>query len=177
MKKLKKPLVFLMILTIISSMFVPIMATASSVSETTLNIRTSTKYKYMNNWAYPNSRNGIHLATVAEGKYKGEPAYCIEFGKDMGDDGQFENIKDIDKVPTWEEFNANQKSGITRATIYGYPNFTYGVSAELLRLLRSLLYGNIRKDTEHQQTEITLLPVLTAQIQRLIMQSRMPVLM
>lgn len=130
MKKLKKPLVFFMILTIISSMFVPIMATASSVSETTLNIRTSTKYKYMNNWAYPNSRNGIHLATVAEGKYKGEPAYCIEFGKDMGDDGQFENIKDIDKVPTWEEFNANQKSGITRATIYGYPNFTYGVSAE-----------------------------------------------
>lgn len=130
MKKLKKPLVFLMILTIISSMLVPIMATASSVSETTLNIRTSTKYKYMNNWAYPNSRNGIHLATVAEGKYKGEPAYCIEFGKDMGDDGQFENIKDIDKVPTWEEFNANQKSGITRATIYGYPNFTYGVSAE-----------------------------------------------
>lgn len=130
MKKLKKPLVFLMILTIISSMFVPIMATASSVSETTLNIRTSTKYKYMNNWAYPNGRNGIHLATVAEGKYKGEPAYCIEFGKDMGDDGQFENIKDIDKVPTWEEFNANQKSGITRATIYGYPNFTYGVSAE-----------------------------------------------
>lgn len=130
MKKLKKPLVFLMILTIISSMFVPIMATASSVSETTLNIRTSTKYKYMNNWACPNSRNGIHLATVAEGKYKGEPAYCIEFGKDMGDDGQFENIKDIDKVPTWEEFNANQKSGITRATIYGYPNFTYGVSAE-----------------------------------------------
>lgn len=130
MKKLKKPLVFLMILTIISSMFVPIMATASSVSETTLNIRTSTKYKYMNNWAYPNSRNGIHLATVAEGKYKGEPAYCIEFGKDMGDDGQFENIKDIDKVPTWEEFNANQKSGITRATIYGYPNFTYGVSSE-----------------------------------------------
>lgn len=130
MKKLKKPLVFLMILTIISSMFVPIMATASSVSETTLNIRTSTKYKYMNNWAYPNSRNGIHLATVAEGKYKGEPAYCIEFGKDMGDDGQFENIKDIDKIPTWEEFNANQKSGITRATIYGYPNFTYGVSAE-----------------------------------------------
>ena len=134
MKKLKKPLVFLMILTIISSMFVPIMATASSVSETTLNIRTSTKYKYMNNWAYPNSRNGIHLATVAESKYKGEPAYCIEFGKDMGDDGQFENIKDIDKVPTWEEFNANQKSGITRATIYGYPNFTYGVSAEAAKV-------------------------------------------
>ena len=130
MKKLRKPIIFLMILTIISSMFVPIAASAASVSETRLNIRTSTKYKYMNNWAYPNSRNGIHLATVAEGKYKGEPAYCIEFGKDMGDDGQYETIKDIDKVPAWEEFNANQKSGITRATIYGYPNFTYGVSAE-----------------------------------------------
>lgn len=130
MKKLKKPIILLMILTIISSMFVPMLASAASVTDTTLHIRTSTKYKYMNNWAYPNNRNGIHLATVAEGKYKGEPAYCIEFGKDMGDDGQYENIKDIDKVPAWKEFNASQKSGITRATIYGYPNFTYGVSAE-----------------------------------------------
>ena len=130
MKKLRKQIVFLMILTIISSMFVPITASAASVSETRLSIRTSTKYKYMNNWAYPNNRNGIHLATVAEGKYKGEPAYCIEFGKDMGDDGQYENIKDIDKVPAWEEFNASQKAGITRATIYGFPNFTYGVSDE-----------------------------------------------
>ncbi len=130
MKKLKKPIVLLMIFAIISSMLLPIAANASSVSDTRLNIRTSTKYKYMNNWAYPNNRNGIHLATVAEGKYKGEPAYCIEFGKDMGDDGQYENIKDIEKVPAWGEFNASQKSGITRATIYGYPNFTYGVSAE-----------------------------------------------
>ena len=130
MKKLKKPIILLMIFTIISSMLLPIAANASSVSDTRLNIRTSTKYKYMNNWAYPNNRNGIHLATVAEGKYKGEPAYCIEFGKDMGDDGQYENIKDIEKVPAWGEFNASQKSGITRATIYGYPNFTYGVSAE-----------------------------------------------
>lgn len=130
MKKLKKTIILLMILTIISSMFVPMWASAASVTDTTLHIRTSTKYKYMNNWAYPNNRNGIHLATVAEGKYKGEPAYCIEFGKDMGDDGQYENIKDIDKVPAWKEFNASQKSGITRATIYGYPNFTYGVSAE-----------------------------------------------
>ncbi len=130
MKKLKKPIILLMIFTIISSMLLPIAANASSVSDTRLNIKTSTKYKYMNNWAYPNNRNGIHLATVAEGKYKGEPAYCIEFGKDMGDDGQYENIKDIEKVPAWGEFNASQKSGITRATIYGYPNFTYGVSAE-----------------------------------------------
>ena len=68
MKKLKKPIILLMIFTIISSMLLPIAANASSVSDTRLNIRTSTKYKYMNNWAYPNNRNGIHLATVAEGK-------------------------------------------------------------------------------------------------------------
>ncbi len=130
MKRLKKSIAWLMILTIISSMFVPMTASAATVSSTKLNIRTSTKYKYMNNWAYPNSRNGIHLATVAEGNYKGEPAYCIEFGKDMGDNGQSETVMDIDKVPAWEEFNANQKAGITRATIYGYPNFNYGVSDE-----------------------------------------------
>lgn len=84
----------------------------------------------MNNWAYPNSRNGVHLATVANGTYKGEVAYCIEFGKTMGDDGQEETVTDIEDVPVWSDFNSTQKNGITRATIYGYPNFDYGVSDE-----------------------------------------------
>lgn len=139
MKQSKKLMCILLSLIITLSAFLPcVSALAATVEEcklsirtsTKLNIRTSTKYKYMNNWAYPNSRNGIHLATVAEGNYKGEPAYCIEFGKDMGDNGQSETVMDIDKVPAWEEFNANQKAGITRATIYGYPNFNYGVSDE-----------------------------------------------
>src|SRR5699024_7001622 len=87
-------------------------------------------YKYMNNWAYPNARNGIHLATVADGEHKGEVAYCIEFGKDMGETGQEETITDITDVPAWQKMNTNQRNGITRATIYGYPNFNYGVSNE-----------------------------------------------
>ncbi len=131
MKQSKKLMCILLSLIITLSAFLPcVSALAATVEECKLSIRTSTKYKYMNNWAYPNSRNGIHLATVAEGNYKGEPAYCIEFGKDMGDNGQSETVMDIDKVPAWEEFNANQKAGITRATIYGYPNFNYGVSDE-----------------------------------------------
>lgn len=134
-KKFNKPIVAVMLITAIifsmcSQLFTPMLATAATVEKTKLHIRTSTNYKYMNNWAYPNERHGIHLATVAEGDLKGEPVYCIEFGKDMGDDGQTETVMDIEKVPAWEEFNATQKNGITRATIYGYPNYNYGVSNE-----------------------------------------------
>lgn len=121
--------VFLALLILFSTMM-PAMASYAASIQCKLNIRTSTNYKYMNNWAYPNARNGIHLATVADGEHKGEVAYCIEFGKDMGDNGQEETITDIEKVPAWDKFNATQKAGITRATIYGYPNFTYGVSNE-----------------------------------------------
>lgn len=121
--------VFLALLILFSTMM-PAMASYAASIQCKLNIRTSTNYKYMNNWAYPNARNGIHLATVADGEHKGEVAYCIEFGKDMGDNGQKETITDIEKVPAWDKFNATQKAGITRATIYGYPNFTYGVSNE-----------------------------------------------
>ncbi len=126
-KYMKQSIMLLLILSILSSVLVPTVAFGASAR---LSIRTSTNYKYMNNWGYPNSRNGIHLATVSEGANKGKPAYCIEFGKVMGDDGQFENETSIFDVPAWRSFKEEQRSGIKRATIYGYPNYTYGVSAE-----------------------------------------------
>lgn len=110
--------------------FMPAFGAYAAVEKCTLNIRTSSKYKYMNNWAYPNARNGIHLATVADGLHKGEIVYCIEFGKDMSETGQEETITDIVDVPAWQKMNTSQRNGITRATIYGYPNFNYGVSNE-----------------------------------------------
>lgn len=110
--------------------FMPALSAYAAVEKCTLNIRTSSKYEYMNNWAYPNRRNGIHLATVADGSHKGKIVYCIEFGKDMGETGQEETITDIVDVPAWQKMNTSQRNGITRATIYGYPNFNYGVSNE-----------------------------------------------
>lgn len=109
---------------------IPALSAYASVEKCTLNIRTSSKYKYMNNWAYPDRRSGIHLATVADGSHKGEIVYCIEFGKDMGETGQQESIYDIEDVPAWQKMNSTQQRGITYATIYGYPNFNYGVSNE-----------------------------------------------
>ena len=110
--------------------FMPALSAYAAVEKCTLNIRTSSKYEYMNNWAYPNARNGIHLATVADGSHKGEVVYCIEFGKDMGETGQEETIYDIEDVPAWQDMSSTQQRGITYATIYGYPNFNYGVSNE-----------------------------------------------
>lgn len=110
--------------------FIPALSAYAAVEKCTLNIRTSSKYEYMNNWAYPNARNGIHLATVADGSHKGEVVYCIEFGKDMGETGQEETIYNIEDVPAWQDMSSTQQRGITYATIYGYPNFNYGVSNE-----------------------------------------------
>lgn len=121
--------VFLSVLMALTA-FVPALSAYAAVEKCTLNIRTSSKYKYMNNWAYPDRRSGIHLATVADGSHKGEIVYCIEFGKDMGETGQEETITDIVDVPAWQKMNTSQRNGITRATIYGYPNFNYGVSNE-----------------------------------------------
>lgn len=135
MKKIKKikprrlVSVFLALIVVLSTMM-PAMVSYAAVEQCKLNVRTSKNYEYMNNWAYPNARNGIHLATVADGEHKGEVAYCIEFGKNMGDTGQEETITDITDVPAWQKMNTNQRNGITRATIYGYPNFNYGVSNE-----------------------------------------------
>lgn len=127
----KKALSLLLSLLVMVSAVLPGMsALAATVEKCELNIRTSSKYKYMNNWAYPNERHGIHLATVATGSHKGEIAYCIEFGKDMGETGQEETVMDIEDVPAWEKLKTAQKAGITYATIYGYPNFNYGVSNE-----------------------------------------------
>lgn len=121
--------VFLAVLMALTAIM-PALGAYAAVEKCTLNIRTSSKYKYMNNWAYPNARNGIHLATVASGSHKGEIVYCIEFGKDMGETGQEETIYDIEDVPAWQDMNSTQQRGITYATIYGYPNFNYGVSNE-----------------------------------------------
>jgi major membrane immunogen (membrane-anchored lipoprotein) len=110
--------------------FMPVLSAYAAVEKCTLNIRVSEKYKYMNNWAYPDRRSGIHLATVADGSHKGEVVYCIEFGKDMGETGQEEAIYDIEDVPAWQDMSSTQQRGITYATIYGYPNFNYGVSNE-----------------------------------------------
>lgn len=129
LKSRKLLCVFLSVLMALTA-FMPALSAFAAVEKCTLNIRTSSNYKYMNNWAYPNARNGIHLATVADGSHKGEIVYCIEFGKDMGETGQEKTITDIEKVPVWDSFNSTQKAGITRATIYGYPNFNYGVSNE-----------------------------------------------
>lgn len=129
LKRRKLLCVFLSALMALTA-FIPALGAYAAVEKCTLNIRTSSKYKYMNNWAYPNDRNGIHLATVADGSHKGEIVYCIEFGKDMGETGQEETITDIVDVPAWQKMNTSQRNGITRATIYGYPNFNYGVSNE-----------------------------------------------
>ena len=121
--------VFLAVLVAFTA-FMPALSAYAAVEKCTLNIRVSEKYKYMNNWAYPNARNGIHLATVADGSHKGEVVYCIEFGKDMGETGQEETVMDIEDVPAWQDMSSTQQRGITYATIYGYPNFNYGVSNE-----------------------------------------------
>ena len=138
MKKIQKPIVLMLILTILFTMLSPMLVGGATLYRTSISVATS-QYQHMGNWAYPNRRVNIHMATVNSGAYQGAPVYCMEFGKDMGETGQGETVMDIEDVPAWQKMSVEQQNGVTWATIYGYPNFTYGVSAEAARIATQLI--------------------------------------
>lgn len=138
MKKIQKPIVLMLVLTILSTMLSPMLVGGAVLYRTSISVDTS-QYQHMGNWAFPNKRVNIHMATVNSGAHQGEPVYCMEFGKAMGETGQGETVMDIWDVPVWQSFSTNQRNGVTWTTIYGYPNFTYGVSAEAARIATQLI--------------------------------------
>ena len=97
----------------------------SNSGKYTVNL-TPTKYEYLKYWgktgsvASPNERGWetFNKRTVAE---TGQPAYCLEFGKDFVS-GTKTNEIEVEKTKAWKNASNLAKLGVTLATIYGYPN-------------------------------------------------------
>ena len=106
--------------------------------------QTPTKYKYIKYWgtnesvSSPNQRGWetFYKRTLAA---TGEPAYCLEFGKEFTN-GLTTDVEELTQTPCWnnagpangtEKSIDNAQKGVTLTTLYGYPNqyTSYGDAA------------------------------------------------
>ena len=68
----------------------------------------------------------------------GEPLYCLQIYN--GVDASVATAKDIKATNLWKnELSVVAQTGITRVSIYGYPNFRYGASAKDAQLATQVL--------------------------------------
>lgn len=68
----------------------------------------------------------------------GEPLYCIQIYE--GCDGSAATAANIKNTDLWKnELTAGGRGVMTRVSIYGYPNFTYGYSSEEAQLATQIL--------------------------------------
>ena len=115
---------FLAVLMLLGS--VSVLASAVEVGKRYTISQTPTKYKYIKYWgedgsvATPNQRGWetFYKRTVAE---TGEPAYCLEFGKDFNN-GVYTDAKRLEDTQVWANATSLAREGVKRATLYGYPN-------------------------------------------------------
>ena len=115
---------FLAVLMLLGS--VSVLASAVEVGERYKISQTPTKYKYIKYWgedesvATPNQRGWetFYKRTVVE---TGEPAYCLEFGKDFSN-GVYTDAKRLEDTQVWANATSLAHEGVKRVTLYGYPN-------------------------------------------------------
>lgn len=116
--------VILSVLIIFGS--VSIMASAVSVGGNYKISQAPTKYKYIKYWGddgstmSPASRGWetFYKRTIAE---TGEPAYCLEFGKDFANN-TYTDAKSLTDTAAWQNATNTARRGVVLASIYGYPN-------------------------------------------------------
>ena len=115
---------FLAVLMLLGS--VSVLASAVEVGKNYKISQTPTKYKYIKYWgsdgsiATPNERGWetFYKRTVVE---TGEPAYCLEFGKEFNN-GVYTDAKSLEETEAWSKASNKAKAGVQLASIYGYPN-------------------------------------------------------
>lgn len=89
-------------------------------------------------------------------KSTGEPLYCIQIYN--GCNGADATAKNIESTDLWrKEFTENAQNGITRVSIYGYPNYNYGYSSTNAQLATQVLLWEFEtgKRTQFSDTGAT----------------------
>ena len=65
------------------------------------------------------------------------PLYCFEANKAASENNV--SAKELTETAVWQRLSDKAQEGITRATIYGYPNFTYNSSAKDSQIVTQLI--------------------------------------
>ena len=139
-KKISKVLAVFMAILILLTQAIPAMAALTqgnkySYTETHLNAYYST-----GNWqtADGHTHNNSGQVCLRNLKSTGEPLYCIQIYE--GCTGADATAINIESTNLWDrELTQTAKDGITRVSIYGYPNYSYGYSRTDAQLATQVL--------------------------------------
>ena len=83
------------------------------------------------------NRGQVYLRNL---KSTGEPIYCIQIYKECDPAGTTTTAKLIKDTSVWlDEYSTTAQKIVTRVSIWGYPNFTYGYSAQDAQLATQVL--------------------------------------
>lgn len=113
---------FLSLLTVLSSMAIPVFAAGMQEGDSsTVSAVWLTEFgKYET--SSPSKYGEMQMFTL---KKDNTPVYCMEYGKSF--DGSSVTGKDLEDVSVWKQLSRAAQTGMIRASLYGYPNNTFGV--------------------------------------------------
>lgn len=112
------------------SAFMLVGSVAPALAASDIVTTTSSGYQYLSGVS---SKLGYHSqtkATVSSGNYKGLPAYCLEFHKDMTTGVALTETTSFRNTLQSAGLSDAQISGIAYTSNFGYPNFNYGLTDE-----------------------------------------------
>lgn len=87
----------------------------------------SSSYQYISGQPSKLGYQSETIASVSQGAYAGLPAYCLEFHRTMSTGVHLTETSSFFETLSAEGLSNDQISGVAYASIYGYPNFNYGV--------------------------------------------------
>ena len=138
-KKTKTIVAFLMSVIMLFASVIPAYA-LSSGDNCTFTTKYLDAYYATGKWKTANGKTHDNQGQVALRRIKstGEPLYCLQVYKETsGSNATVGNIKD---TTVWsDELTFKAQQGITRVSIWGYPNFDYGYSKDNAQLATQVL--------------------------------------
>lgn len=139
MKKVKKIISLLLsVMIVVCSLSLPAAADAADAAKegSTVKITTvKTSYKY----TYNGSTRYFYIHKTSNGKY----AYCLQWSKEY--DSSTMKSKKLTSTAAWKDLSSTAKTGITRATVVGFPNYSYGVSAQAAAVATQMVINEYEK--------------------------------
>lgn len=138
-KKISKLFAVLLSIVILFTQATPVLAALTEGNRYSFSTRYLDAYYDTGTWETANGHTHDNYGQVAlRNLSNGEPLYCIQIYNAV--DSSAATAETITGTSLWRnELTSTAREGITRVSIYGYPNYTYGYSAQNAQLATQVL--------------------------------------
>lgn len=138
-KKISKLFAVLLSAIILFTQATPVLAALTEGNRYSFSTRYLDAYYDTGAWQTANGQTHDNYGQVAlRNLSNGEPLYCIQIYNAV--DGSAATAVNIENTSLWKNELTNiSREGITHVSIYGYPNYTYGYSAQNAQLATQVL--------------------------------------